>query len=163
MDGLTITNYKDGSLTVSKTVSGNRGDPDKEFHFTVTLTENSSAGTVADSITKAFTITGDTDGATQLQFTNGKSVEFTLKHNESLTIQGLPAGIDYQVTEAERDQDGYTTSGTAGMGLYRPAAPRKPSSTTTATTAAEAGEMMTGSTLRPEALGGQGAKRSQAA
>ena len=116
VDGLTITNYKDGSLTVSKTVSGNRGDPDKEFHFTVTLTENSSAGTVADSITKAFTITGDTDGATQLQFTNGKSVEFTLKHNESLTIQGLPAGIDYRVTEAEADQDGYTTSGTGWNG-----------------------------------------------
>ena len=91
VDGLTITNYKDGSLTVSKTVSGNRGDQTKDFTFTVTLTGNSSAGTAADSITKAFTITGDTDGTTQLQFTNGKSAEFTLKHNESLTIQGLPA------------------------------------------------------------------------
>lgn len=116
VDGLTITNYKDGSLTVSKTVSGNRGDQTKNFTFTVTLIGDSSAGTAADSITKVFTITGDTDGAAQLQFTNGKSAEFTLKHNESITIQGLPAGIGYRVTEAEADQDGYNTYATGDIG-----------------------------------------------
>lgn len=116
VDGLTITNYKDGNLTVGKTVSGNRGDQTKDFTFTVTLTGTSSAGTAADSITKAFTITGDMDGATQLQFTNGKSAEFTLKHGEILTIQGLPAGIGYQVTEKEANQGGYNTTGTGWTG-----------------------------------------------
>ena len=116
VDGLTITNYKDGSLTVSKTVSGNRGDQNKDFTFTVKLTWSSSAGTAAESITKAFPITGDTDGATTLQFTNGESATFTLKHGESITIQGLPAGIGYEVVEQEADQNGYHTSGIGWIG-----------------------------------------------
>ena len=116
VDGLTITNYKDGSLTVSKTVSGNRGDQNKDFTFTVKLTGSSSAGTAAESITKAFPITGDTDGATTLQFTNGESATFTLKHGESITIQGLPAGIGYEVVEQEADQNGYHTSGIGWIG-----------------------------------------------
>lgn len=116
VDGLTITNYKDGSLTVSKTVSGNRGDQNEDFTFTVKLTGSSSAGTAAESITKAFPITGDTDGATTLQFTNGESATFTLKHGESITIQGLPAGIGYEVVEQEADQNGYHTSGIGWIG-----------------------------------------------
>lgn len=120
VDGLTITNYQDGNLTVRKTVSGNRGDPDKEFHFTVTLTGNSSAGTAANTVGGDFdTIRTNADGdatSSTLNFTDGESAEFTLKHGESLTIQGLPAGISYQVTETERGQDGYTTTGTGWNG-----------------------------------------------
>lgn len=120
VDGLTITNYKDGSLTVSKTVSGNRGDQTKAFTFTVTLTGNSSAGTAAESINGSFTANRtNADGTTRsdtITFTGGVSAEFTLKHNESLTIQGLPAGIGYQVAEAEADQGGYSTSGTRWTG-----------------------------------------------
>ena len=119
--GLTITNYKDGSLEVSKTVSGNRGETDREFHFTVTLTGTSAAGTQATSITDTFT-TSRTDAqgnsyAGTIQFTNGVSAEFTLKHNESLTIQGLPAGIGYTVTETEANQESYTTTGTGNTGV----------------------------------------------
>lgn len=116
VDGMIITNYQDGNLTVSKTVSGNQGDPNKEFHFTVTLTGNSSVGTTANTIGGDFetrkTNTDNTTSSGTIAFTGGVSATFTLKHNESLTIQGLPAGIGYQVTEVERDQGGYTTSGT---------------------------------------------------
>ena len=37
-------NYKRGALEVTKSVSGNRGDKTKEFHFTVTLSGTSSNG-----------------------------------------------------------------------------------------------------------------------
>lgn len=120
VDGLTITKYRDGGLTVSKTVSGNRGDPDKEFHFTVTLIGTSSAGTAADSITGNYTtkytdaLGNTTTGA--ISFAGGVSDTFTLRHNESLTIQGLPAGIRYEVTELETNQGGYTTSGSGWYG-----------------------------------------------
>ena len=120
VDGLTITNYKDGSLTVSKTVSGNRGDQNKDFTFTVKLTGSSSAGTAASDVDDSFNTTKtDADGnATPgtIIFTDGVSGEFTLKHGESITIQGLPAGIGYEVVEKEMDQNGYRTSGTGWTG-----------------------------------------------
>ncbi len=120
VDGLTITNYKDGSLTVSKTVSGNRGETDRAFHFTVTLTGRSSAGTQAADVDGEYTaVYTNQDGSTEekaITFTGGKSEAFTLKHNESLTIQNLPAGIGYTVTEKEANQDGYSTTVTGWTG-----------------------------------------------
>lgn len=120
VDGLTITNYKDGSLTVSKTVSGNRGDQNKDFTFTVKLTGSSSAGTAASDVDDSFNTTKtDADGnatSGMITFTDGVSGEFTLKHDESITIQGLPAGIGYEVVEKEMDQNGYRTSGTGWIG-----------------------------------------------
>ena len=94
-----FTNYKgDGSLTVSKTVAGNAGETDKEFHFTVTLGDT--------------TVGGEYGGMT---FTGGKAT-FTLKHNESKTATGLPAGITYTVAEDDYSDDGYVTTKTGDTG-----------------------------------------------
>lgn len=87
-----------GSLTVSKTVAGNAGDKDKAFHFTVTLSDQTISGTYGD-----------------MEFTNGVAA-FTLKHEESKTAAGLPAGVTYEVTETEADQDGYATAKTGDTG-----------------------------------------------
>ena len=83
-----------GSLAVRKTVTGTAGDTSKEWHFTVTLSDR--------------TITGTYGGMT---FTNGVAT-FTLKHGESKTATGLPAGITYTVTETDANTDGYTTTWT---------------------------------------------------
>lgn len=97
-----FTNYKgdltSGSLTVSKTVAGNAGETDKEFHFTVTLGDT--------------TVGGKYGGMT---FTGGKAT-FTLKHNESKTATGLPAGITYTVAEDDYSDDGYVTTKTGDTG-----------------------------------------------
>ena len=97
-----FTNYKgdltSGSLTVSKTVAGNAGETDKEFHFTVTLGDT--------------TVGGKYGGMT---FTDGKAT-FTLKHNESKTATGLPAGITYTVAEDDYSDDGYVTTKTGDTG-----------------------------------------------
>ena len=97
-----FTNYKgdltSGSLTVSKTVAGNAGETDKEFHFTVTLGDT--------------TVGGKHGGMT---FTGGKAT-FTLKHNESKTATGLPAGITYTVAEDDYSDDGYVTTKTGDTG-----------------------------------------------
>ena len=85
-------------MKVNKTVEGNAGDKDKEFHFTVTLSDSAINGTYGD-----------------MTFAGGVA-EITLKHGESAAAAGLPAGITYEVTEAEADQDGYVTTseGTKG-------------------------------------------------
>lgn len=101
-----FTNYKGdtppapktGNLTVSKTVAGNAGETDKEFHFTVTLGDTTVGGKYGD-----------------MTFTGGKAT-FTLKHNESKTATGLPAGITYTVAEDDYSDDGYVTTKTGDTG-----------------------------------------------
>lgn len=109
-----IHNIQLGGLQVTKTVSGNTGETDREFHFTVTLSGTSLSG-AAIGTAYPYTYVRQ-DGTTvqgSLTFTDGTAA-FTLKDRESLTLTGIPAGITYQVTETEANQDGYTT--TAGDG-----------------------------------------------
>lgn len=97
-------NYKEpmehntGSLTVSKTVSGTAGESNKNFHFSVTLSDVSISGTYGD-----------------MTFVDGVAT-FTLKHGESKTATGLAAGISYEVTELEANQDGYATTAIGDTG-----------------------------------------------
>ena len=95
----TYTKMEDdtGSLTVKKTVSGGGASYNKEFTFTVTLTEYN------DHQNGEVTYGGVT-------FTNGVAT-FTLKHNQEKSITGIPAGYTYTVTE---NADGYTQSITSG-------------------------------------------------
>ena len=85
---------KPGSLTISKTVSGNAASRDKEFTFTLTLSKNGEI--IPGEVTY-----GDTT------FENGQYT-FTLKHNGSKIITGIPAGLNYAVTES--DNNGYTVT-----------------------------------------------------
>ena len=87
-----------GNLTVSKTVTGNAGDTSKEFHFTVKM-DTPINGTYGD-----------------MRFTDGTAL-LTLKHNEKRTATGLPADVNYEVTEAEANQNGYTTTAENASGI----------------------------------------------
>lgn len=102
-----IANWREvterGNLTVSKTVAGNAGETDKYFHFTVTLSDTNVSGTYGD-----------------MTFTDG-TASFTLKHKESKTATGLPAGLAYEVTETEAGQDSYATTSTGASGKIKEA------------------------------------------
>ena len=87
-----------GNLSVAKTVAGNNGDTSKAFNFTVTLSDTGINGKFGE-----------------MTFANGVAT-FVLKHGESKTAVGLPAGITYIVTEAEADKDGYTTTSVNASG-----------------------------------------------
>ena len=87
-----------GGLTVTKTVAGNAGETDREWKFTVTLDDTGISGIYGD-----------------MSFKDGVAT-FTLKHGEQKTATGLPAGIDYFVSEAEASRDGYTTRATDASG-----------------------------------------------
>ncbi len=96
---VTVTNTrKTGDLKVEKIVKGDGGDKNKAFNFTVTLDDKTITGTYGD-----------------MAFENGVA-EFTLKHSESKTALGLPAGIGYTVTETEANQGHYTTESTGSTG-----------------------------------------------
>ena len=87
-----------GGLTVTKTVEGDAGDTGREWHFTVTLEDAGIHGTYGG-----------------MRFTNGVAM-FTLKHDQSVTATGLPAGLSYTVTEKEAGQEGYVTKAAGDRG-----------------------------------------------
>ena len=103
------TNTRDtGDLVITKTVTGSGREEDKLFDFTVTL-KNATV-----DLNKTFgnvTFSPVTEGdAHEVQAT------FALKHGESKTITGIPAGTEYVVTEADYNADGYTVTKTGDTG-----------------------------------------------
>ena len=88
-----------GQLIVSKQVTGNAGDLQAEFAFMILLSDTSISGTYGD-----------------VAFSNGVAT-FTLKHGESKTASGLPAGTRYSVQEQSANQDGYATVSTGESGI----------------------------------------------
>ena len=88
-----------GTLMVTKTVSGSRGDQNKEFTFTVTLDKKDLNGQYGD-----------------MTFANGVAT-FTLKHGQSKTANGLPTGVSYTVEES--DNSGYTVTKTNAAGTIQ--------------------------------------------
>ena len=78
---ITLTNTKipTGNLTISKDVNGNKGDINKDFHFTVQLSDSSINGTYGD-----------------MTFKDGVAT-FTLKDNERITATSLPTGINIEI------------------------------------------------------------------
>lgn len=85
------------SMTIQKKVTGEFGDRDKSFTFSVTLTKGN-----ADITGEFFT------GENGANVTNLKS--FTLKHNQSVTLYEIPVGTTITVTET--DANDYKTSAT---------------------------------------------------
>ena len=91
-------NRPKGSLTVTKTVAGDLGDQNADWHFTVTLNDNTINGTYGD-----------------MTFVGGVA-QIVLKHGESKTATDLPAGVSYIVVETEANQNGYATTATGAIG-----------------------------------------------
>ena len=91
--------YTQPTLTVNKTVTGNMGETDKAFTFTLKLTKDSTAYTEDLSATKGTT--------TQTLTQDAGKYSFTLKDSESITIT-VPYNYTYTVTEADYSSDGYT-------------------------------------------------------
>ncbi|MDO4806961.1 MAG: DUF5979 domain-containing protein [Coriobacteriales bacterium] len=101
----TTSDSQTGELTISKTLANpQQGDQDKEFRFTVRLTNPVTSGTfdVKDSDEK---IAFDA---------NGTSATITLKGGQSKTITGLPTGVAYTVTEEVDDDFTSAANGDSG-------------------------------------------------
>ena len=113
-----FTNTRDtfGELSVTKHVAGNAASIDKEFSFTVTLTDTTVNGTKGE-----------------MTFENGVAT-FDLKDGETKTATGLPHGTTYTVTEESYANDGYTTEKTGDSGKIQTGTPAKAEFTNTRNT-----------------------------
>ncbi len=88
-------------LVITKSVQGNAGETDRDFHFVVTF-----------DIAGKYHYT-KSDGATGTIESGGV---ITLKNGQTATIDTIPVGCNYAVQEEEANKYGYTTtsSGTTG-------------------------------------------------
>lgn len=107
-DGFTNT-YATHNLTLGKQVTGNQGDRNKYFEFTVSITN-----AVADTVYDVACPSPDGDSRNEDELTVGKdgtvTATYYLKDDQSITIKGLTAGTYYTITETDYDEDGYATS-----------------------------------------------------
>ena len=99
-----------GHLAVQKTVDGNAGDTNKDWRFTIELKNTGMplSGTFGYTCTNAPGIPSPEGGMLTLD-RDGKTA-IHLKHGQTITIHGIPAGVSYTVTEVEGNADGYVTT-----------------------------------------------------
>ncbi len=115
-----------GDLKIQKFVTGNHGETNRDFTFTLTLTNpdgspfiplpNASYSytkAMSDGTTKNGFIAIDSQGAVTVE---GKLI--ALKGQESIVIRGLPTGTKFTVTETDPNtsREGYETSVTIDGG-----------------------------------------------
>ena len=99
-------------LTVKKTVKGSMGSKTKQFQFQLKLT--APAGQVLPTgleYTK-----GDETKTMQLK---NDVYEFTLAHEETIVIKGIPSQSTYTVTEVDGESNGYTVTSTNNRGTIK--------------------------------------------
>lgn len=105
-DGITNVNFenkkgrssseKTGSINLSKLVTGDGGDKDKKFNFTVTFSKaNENFVYSGPGIPTGFIKSGGT---------------ISLSHGQSVTIVGIPEGTEYAITEEDYSSEGYKTT-----------------------------------------------------
>ena len=150
--------YEAGKLTVSKTVTGNMGDTDKNWIFkatfkttnsetvrgTITIQKENNAvyvgetaptadadGVVTPTAASADTILPGSDGWTT------KTVYFTLRSGDKLTFVNVPEGVEWEVTEVEAGMYGYTTTAAASDTVVTPSTEDADATTDTAQTKGE--------------------------
>ena len=116
-DDLKIVNsYGDGTqddaihdFIIKKTVTGNQGDKNKEFSFTVTIDGDDADKPEAGAEKYMAVKTSKTGGEETIHITDGVPQNFTLMDGETLHIYGLSEKDTYTVTETDYSADGYTT------------------------------------------------------
>ena len=115
-DDLKIVNtYGDGTqdddihdFIIKKTVTGNQGNKNKPFEFTVTIDgdDTDKAGKEKYKAVK----TSKTGDSTIMHIIDEEAKTFTLMDGETLHIYGLSENDEYTVTETDYSAEGYTTT-----------------------------------------------------
>ena len=100
--------YSAGSLSVTKSVTGNLGDRAKEFNVWVTFTAP-EAGVVNSTI--SYIVDGETKTIAPAEWEeNTASVQIALHHEETVTFTNIPYGVTYHVEEDSYEAEDYKTS-----------------------------------------------------
>lgn len=107
-DGI-LNTYSNGTLAITKEVTGNMGEVNREFEVTVTFKYTSAENTVKSVISyndgTAGSITA-TDWAKDGNTYTATAV-INVKNGETVTFDNIPYGVTYTVVETDYTADGY--------------------------------------------------------
>ncbi|WP_099204701.1 prealbumin-like fold domain-containing protein [Scatolibacter rhodanostii] len=92
---------KVGDLKIEKTVAGSGADKDKKFDFTVKFDAKGEFAYIGTGVENGTLKSGD---------------KISLANGQSITVQNLPADVEYTVTEADYTKEGYTAKATNASG-----------------------------------------------
>lgn len=126
--------YDSKSLTLSKTVHGALADLSKDFTFTIKFTKDTTTatitnemyrgpqvGTLGDNVSIKLAGTGTTPLTANTYLELNKPYTVSLRHNGSLELSNLPAGIKYEVFEDGSEVSGsdvvLNTTNTSGQSV----------------------------------------------
>ena len=124
--------YDSKSLTLSKTVHGALADLNKDFTFTIKFTKDTGVdannlymgpqvGTLGDNVSIKLAGTGTTPLTANTYLELDKPYTVSLRHNGSLELSNLPAGIKYEVFEDGSEVSGsdvvLNTTNTSGQSV----------------------------------------------
>lgn len=97
--------YTANNLSIKKIVAGNLGDKSRDFNFKVEFEKTGEDYTKTSCTVKG----GSGKYAAGKTFNSlPNSIDISLKHDETITIENLPQDVKYTVTETSAD--GYTTT-----------------------------------------------------
>jgi hypothetical protein len=111
----TYTPPEGRDLTITKLVTGNIGDTNREFPFSITLTDQS--GSPLSDLDITMLLPDQTERVCTTDANGGLTV--SLKHGQTVTLQNLPQGTQYTITETEPGR--YITTFVVTGGSYQPA------------------------------------------
>lgn len=124
--------YDSKSLTLSKTVHGALADLKKDFTFTIKFTKDTTTATITNEMyrgpqvgTLGDNVSSQVPGTTPLTANTylelDKPYTVSLRHNGSLELSNLPAGIKYEVFEDGSEVSGsdvvLNTTNTSGQSV----------------------------------------------
>lgn len=102
-----VNDYDTAELKVTKTVTGNLGDRDKQFAFTITINGDEGENYYIEKYASAEA----TDPSATFTAENGIALTgITLADGEYFVVYGLSEGDSYTVIEDSDDAEGYTTT-----------------------------------------------------
>ena len=90
------------NITITKHVTGLFGDKDREFNFSVSLNPTATDVTATKNLRES-----STQDVTNLS-------SFTLRHNDSITLNGVPVGTVITITESGASDYTVTATGATG-------------------------------------------------
>lgn len=93
--------YSVGVLTVTKEITGNLADPEKEFTIEITLTASNTVNNVITIANNAVSVTGEgvASGNIATGWTGSKKITMTAKGGQSITLNNIPTDVTYTVAE----------------------------------------------------------------
>ena len=103
-------NYTVWNLSLTKTVQGDFADINRFYKFTITL--NPEAGkTYHGAIVEANGTSSDNAGVGTVIAIESTPITVYLKRNETFTLNNIPDGVTYTITEDRSELEGYIVTG----------------------------------------------------